>query len=157
MTRSMVKVVVAITIGQSVVTSPTQHIKFRILTQKFLMESTKLLLLLWRKSLSPGSTCRKWYLTGWMNFIVIPTLPFSPLVLEANGYSSSDSFSTSSKKSLSVHAEVESSDTVIMLVMMTEAVNFEEQLASMKATLDRLSKIECRKEHSNQALEQADC
>ena len=92
-----------------------------------------------------------------MNFIVIPTLPFSPLVLEANGYSSSDSFSTSSKKSLSVHAEVESSDTVIMLVMMTEAVNFEEQLASMKATLDRLSKIECRKEHSNQALEQADC
>ena len=80
-----------------------------------------------------------------MNFIVIPTLPFSPLVLEANGYSSSDSFSTSSKKSLSVHAEVESSDTVIMLVMMTEAVNFEEQLASMKATLDLLSKESAEK------------
>ena len=80
-----------------------------------------------------------------MNFIVIPTLPFSPLVLEANGYSSSDSFSTSSKKSLSVHAEVESSDTVIMLVMMTEAVNFEEQLASMKATLDLPSKESAEK------------
>ena len=77
--------------------------------------------------------------------------------LEANGYSSSDSSSTSSKKSVSFYAKVESSATLIMLVMMTEAVNFEEQLASTKATLDRLSKIECRKEHSNQALEQADC
>ena len=74
-----------------------------------------------------------------MNFILIPTLAFSPLVLEGNGYSSSDSFSTSSKKSISFHAEVESSNAIIMLVMMTEVVKFEEQLASMKATLDRLS------------------
>ena len=65
--------------------------------------------------------------------------------LEANGYSSSDSSSTSSKKSLSFYAEVESSATLIMLVMMTEAVNFEEQLASMKATLDLLSKESAEK------------
>ena len=36
--------------------------------------------------------------------------------------------------------EAESSDTVIMPVMMTGATNLKEQLASMMATLDRLSK-----------------
>ena len=82
MTRSMAKVVATITIGESVVTFPLQHIKFRFLTPKFLMESTKLLLLLWSKSLSPASTCRKWYLTGWMNFKLIPTLLLSPLVFK---------------------------------------------------------------------------
>ena len=65
--------------------------------------------------------------------------------LEANGYSSSDSASTSSKKSVSFYAKVESSATLIMLVMMTEAVNFEEQLASTKATLDLLSKESAEK------------
>jgi len=42
--------------------------------------------------------------------------------------------------------EVESSDTVIMSVMMTGAANLEEQLASMKATLDRLSKESAEKD-----------
>ena len=42
--------------------------------------------------------------------------------------------------------EAESFDTVIMLVMMTGAANLEEQLASMKATLDRLSKKNAEKD-----------
>ena len=64
---------------------------------------------------------------------------FKPFGFQANVYSSSDSSSTSSKKSLSIYAEVESSDTVIMLVIMMEVVTFKKQLASMKATLHRLS------------------
>jgi len=71
---------------------------------------------------------------------------FQPFGLEDGGYLSSDSSSTSSKKSLSSHAEAKSSDTVIMPVMVTEAANFEEQLASMKATLDRLSKESAEKD-----------
>jgi len=42
--------------------------------------------------------------------------------------------------------EAESSDTVIMPVMMTGAANLEEQLASMMATLDRLSKESAEKD-----------
>ena len=42
--------------------------------------------------------------------------------------------------------ETESSDTVIMSVMMTGATNLEEQLARMKATLDRLSKKSAEKD-----------
>jgi len=42
--------------------------------------------------------------------------------------------------------EAESSDTVIMPVMMTGAANLKEQLASMKATLDRLSKESAEKD-----------
>ena len=42
--------------------------------------------------------------------------------------------------------EVESSDTIIKLVMMTGAANLEEQLTSMKATLDRLSKESAEKD-----------
>ena len=36
--------------------------------------------------------------------------------------------------------ETESFDTVIMPIMVTEAANVEQQLASMKATLDDLSR-----------------
>jgi len=38
------------------------------------------------------------------------------------------------------HAEAESSDTVVMPVMVTEVANLEEQSASMTATLDSLSR-----------------
>ena len=65
---------------------------------------------------------------------------FQPFGLEDGGYLNSDSSSTSSKKSLSFHAEAEFSDTAFMPVMVTEATNFEEQRASLEATLDRLSK-----------------
>jgi len=71
---------------------------------------------------------------------------FYPFGLEDDGYSCSDSSLTSSKKSLSSHAEAESSDIIIMLVMVIEAANFEKQLASMKAALDRLSKESAKKD-----------
>jgi len=50
------------------------------------------------------------------------------------------------QESPSSHAEVESSDTVIMPVMVTDAANVGEQLASMKATLDRLPKESAEKD-----------
>jgi len=45
-----------------------------------------------------------------------------------------------------MHAEVEFSDTIIMPVMVTMTTNLEKQLASMKATLDRLSKESAEKD-----------
>jgi len=50
------------------------------------------------------------------------------------------------KESPSSHVELESSDTVIMTVMMAEAANIEVQLTSMKATLDRLLKESVKKD-----------
>ena len=46
----------------------------------------------------------------------------------------------SSKGSLFSYAEAKSSDTVIMPFMVNEVANFEEELESMKAMLDRISK-----------------
>ena len=68
---------------------------------------------------------------------------FQPFGLEDDGYSSSNSSAAAPKESPSSHVEVKSSDTIIMSVMVTETANIEEQLASMKATLDRLSKEKC--------------
>jgi len=45
-----------------------------------------------------------------------------------------------------LHAKAESSDTVIMPIMVAEAANIEEQLASVKATLDNLSRESAKKE-----------
>ena len=76
-----------------------------------------------------------------MDELKIHTNPtFQPFNLADDGYLSSDSSLSSSKELLFLHAEAESSDTTIMLVMATEAANVEEQLASMKATLDMLSR-----------------
>ena len=52
----------------------------------------------------------------------------------------------SSKESLLSHAEIESSNTVVMPVMVTEVTNIEEQLASMKATMDKLLKEGAQKD-----------
>jgi len=46
----------------------------------------------------------------------------------------------SSKGSLSSHAEDESFDAVVIPVKIRTTTNLEEQMASMNATLDRLSK-----------------
>jgi len=61
-----------------------------------------------------------------------------PFNLANDGYLSSNSSLLSSKESLFLHIEAESSDTVAMLVMITEAANIEEQLVSMKAILNKL-------------------
>ena len=45
-----------------------------------------------------------------------------------------------------MHAEAESSDTIVIQVMVTEAANIEEQLVSMKATLDKLLKESAEKD-----------
>ena len=66
---------------------------------------------------------------------------FQPFNLANDGYSSSDSSLSSSKESLFLHAEVESSDTVVMPVMVTNATNIKEQRESMKV----LGKIQALK------------
>jgi len=66
--------------------------------------------------------------------------------LEDDGYLSSDLSAATPWESPASHVEVKSSDTVVMLVMVTEAANIEEQLAKMKATLDRLSKESAEKD-----------
>ena len=71
---------------------------------------------------------------------------FQSFGLEDDGYSSSNSSAATPKKSPSSHVEVESSDTIIMPVMVAETANIEEQLESVKATLDRLSKGSAEKD-----------
>ena len=73
-------------------------------------------------------------------------LTFQPLTFEEDVYSNSNFSFASWKRSLFAHAKTKSSDTAIMLVMMTKAANFKEQLVSMKATLDRLSKESVEKD-----------
>ena len=71
---------------------------------------------------------------------------FQPFNSTDEGYSSSDSSLSTSKESTFFHAEAESSDTVVMPVMVTEAANVEEQLASMRTTLDRLARESAEKD-----------
>jgi len=70
---------------------------------------------------------------------------FQPFNEEDDNYGGSDSLLTSSRDSIFSQVEVESSDIITMPVMVTVATNlvatnFEEQLAGMKATLERLLK-----------------
>jgi len=60
-------------------------------------------------------------------------------------YYCSDSSTSSPKKVAFSQFEVESSETIIMLAMMIGAMNFEEGLTSIKATLERLSKESAKK------------
>jgi len=64
----------------------------------------------------------------------------------AEDYYSSDSSASPSKKVVLLQSEVESSQTVIMPAMMIRAVNFEEEFASMKAMLERLSEESVEKD-----------
>ena len=66
--------------------------------------------------------------------------------LEDDGYSSSNSSTATPKESPSSDVKVESSDAVIMPIMVIEVANIEEQLANMKATLDRLLKESAEKD-----------
>jgi len=68
------------------------------------------------------------------------------MYLEDDGYSSGASSQLSSKESLFSHDETNSSNTVVMLVMVIEVTNIEEQLASMKATMDKLLKEGAQKD-----------
>ena len=72
--------------------------------------------------------------SSWMD--EIQKLSLQSPVCEVEDYYSSDSYSSSPKGARMSEIEAESSDTVIMPVMMTGATNLEEQLASMMATLD---------------------
>jgi len=79
-------------------------------------------------------------------------------------YHSSDSLALLSKKVAFPQFEVESLQTVIMLVMMIGAMNLEEEFVSMKAVLERLSKdsaendagIKCQEEHIAKLLKKLD-
>ena len=65
---------------------------------------------------------------------------------EVEDYYSSDSSASPPKKVVLPQSEVESSQTVGMPAMMIGAVNFEEEFAGMKATLERLSKENAEKD-----------
>jgi len=67
---------------------------------------------------------------------------YQPFNFKDDGYSSSNTSLASLKGPLSSHAEAKSYGTVIMPVMVTATTNFEEKLASMKATLDSSLKRE---------------
>jgi len=98
------------------------------------------------KNLLLASPCHKQNLRGLHEIETHTNTAFKPFNLEGDGCSSSDSSLASWKGSFSSHAKTESSDTVIMPVMVTGATNLEEQLASMKATPDRLSKDSAEKD-----------
>ena len=70
---------------------------------------------------------------------------FQPFGEEDHGYTSSDSLPPSPRE-LVVESETESSNSVIMPAMVMEATNVEEQLADMKATLERLAKENLEKD-----------
>ena len=70
----------------------------------------------------------------------IQKLTLQSPICEIEDYYRSTSSLTSLKGVCMLETEAESSNTVIMPAMMTGAANLEEQLASMKATLDRLAK-----------------
>ena len=61
-------------------------------------------------------------------------------------YYNSDSFVSPLKKVFFPQSEAKSSQTVIMPAMMIGAVNLEEEFASMKSTLERLSKESAEKD-----------
>jgi len=79
-------------------------------------------------------------------------------------YYSSDSSASPPKEVVLPQSEAKSSRTVIMPAMMIGAVNFEEEFASMKATLERLSKesaekdarIKCQEEQIAKLLKRLD-
>jgi len=73
-----------------------------------------------------------------MDELQTPISLSNPFNLSDDGYW--NSFLPSLKGSLFLQFETESFDTVIMPIMVTEAANVEQQLASMKATLDDLSR-----------------
>ena len=84
-----------------------------------------------------------------------PNPTFQPFGVQDHGYTNSDS-SRASLRELVAQSETESSNSVIVPVMVTEVTNVEEQLANMKATLERLAK-ENREKRLNQASKWADC
>ena len=67
-------------------------------------------------------------------------------IFEVEDYYSSDSSASSPKKTVVPQFEAELSHTVIMPAMMVGAVNSEEEFASIKVTLERLSKESAEKD-----------
>ena len=64
---------------------------------------------------------------------------FQPFDAYDHSYTSSGSSPASLRESVT-QSETESSNSVIMPIMVMEATNVEEQFANMKATLERLAK-----------------
>ena len=71
---------------------------------------------------------------------------FQPFDEEDGDYGSSNSSPASPRDSLFSHVEVESYDTIVMLVMLKKVFNIEQEFANMKATLERLSKESVEKD-----------
>lgn len=65
---------------------------------------------------------------------------FQPFDEEEDDHGSSDSSPATSRDSLFSNIEVESADIVVMQVMVTKAINLDEELANIKGILERLSK-----------------
>ena len=148
MTRSMTKVAASITLKQQAVaptlqSRKTQNFGFNLLADG--VNQTACLPNLKLKTLAIFNI-KKALPCGIEKFQTYINPIFQPISEEDDDYGSSSSSPTSSRDSVFSQVEVESSDTVIMPVMVTETVNLEEQLADMKATLDRLSKENAKKD-----------
>jgi len=65
---------------------------------------------------------------------------FQPFCEEDDNYGSNNSSLASPRDSFFAQVELESSNAIIILVLVIEATNLEEQLADIKVTLDRLPK-----------------
>jgi len=148
MNRSITKAAASITLKQQVIAPTLQSRK----TQKFGSN-------LPTNGVNQTTCLPKWKLKPLAIFNMRKTLPygldefqsyinpaFQPFDEEDDDYGSSNSALTSPRDSLFSQVEVESSDTIVMPVMVIDAINLEEELASMKVTLERLSKQSAEKD-----------
>ena len=76
---------------------------------------------------------------------------------EVKDYYSSDSSSPSLKQVFQLQTEAESSKTIVMPIMRIGANNLEEEMAAMKAMLERLVKESEKKEARIKLQEEKDC
>jgi len=131
----MAKAIAPIAIGQSVVTALLQSRQIQIFESKISNGVKQAMSLALEQKSVAGLNMLQTIPHG-MDELQTHTNPtFQPFGMDNDGYLSSDSSSIPSKEPRSSHAEVESSNTVIMPIIVMEATNFEEQLVSMKDTL----------------------
>jgi len=147
MTRSMTKAAAFITLKQQVVPPTLQSRKTQKFGSNLPSDGVNQTTCLPNLKLKPLAifNIRKILPCGLDKFQTYINPVFQPFSEEDDEYGSSDSSPTSSRDLVFSQVEVESSDIVIMPVMMIETINLEEQLADMN-TLDRLSKENAKKD-----------
>ena len=141
MTRNMTKAVAtAITEDQLIMAAPSQSHKIQNIGSKVSAGVNQIASNVLKQKSIVGFIIPQIIKHGMDKLQTHTNCTFQPFNFKDDGYSSSDFFLASSKGSLSSHAEDESFDAVVIPVKIRTTTNLEEQMASMNATLDRLSK-----------------